>query len=331
MLTTPVNAVFQGGGVKGITLTGAVRAAELCGIVFNRVAGTSSGSLVAALIAAGYTSTEMKEIIEGTPFRSLMTRNRIFNTKIIGPAARLFIRKGLYSGDALEEWVDELLGAKGVKYFGELPPGKLRIVASDITNGRLLVLPQDISDFGIAPEHLSIARAVRMSTSIPYFFDPVVMRQPIRERKKNPMKMKSSYIVDGGLLSNFPLWLFEDVQMGEAVPVLGFQTVGRLEAQPHQIIGPITMFQAMFDTMLSAHDERYIERHNAIRTIKIPSLGVSTTQFELTPQLSMDLYASGLQAGEKFFQTWNRKQNTLKITLTTHSNPKGYERKRLSH
>ncbi|WP_373230506.1 patatin-like phospholipase family protein [Cohnella sp.] len=317
MQTTPVNAVFEGGGVKGISLTGAVRAAELSGVVFNRVAGTSSGSIVAALIAAGYTGTEMKGIIERTPFQSLLKRNLLFNTKLIGPAIRLLLYKGLYSGDAIEQWIAELLYAKQIRTFGDIPPGKLRIIASDITNAKLLVLPDDISNYGIAPDRLSVARAIRMSTSIPYFFDPVVLRQSAKERKKNRVKAKSSYVVDGSLLSNFPLWLFEDdVQMGVPIPVLGFQTVGRTEAQPHRIVGPITMFQAMFDTMLNAHDERYIEKQNRVRTIKIPSLGVSSTQFNLTPQSSMDLYASGLQAGEKFFQSWNRQAVTMKVSFT---------------
>jgi len=44
-----VNGVFEGGGVKGISLVGAVRAAELNGIRFHHVAGTSSGSIIASL------------------------------------------------------------------------------------------------------------------------------------------------------------------------------------------------------------------------------------------------------------------------------------------
>ncbi|RKP57187.1 patatin [Cohnella endophytica] len=317
MQTTPVNAVFEGGGVKGISLTGAVKAAEQCGVVFNRVAGTSSGSIVAALIAAGYTATEMKEIIERTPFRSLLKRNAVFNAKFIGPALRLLIRKGLYSGDAVEEWMERLLAAKGIRFFADLPTGKLRIIASDITNGRLLVLPQDIALYGVAPEQLTVARAIRMSTSIPYFFDPVIMRQPNKERKKMKVNTKFSYVVDGGLLSNFPLWLFENDELeGARIPVIGFQMVGRSETNPRRISGPITMFQAMFETMLSAHDERYIEEHNLIRTIKIPTLGVSSTQFQLTPQLSKSLYESGLAAGEKFFRSWDRKLGTLKVNVT---------------
>lgn len=65
-----INAVFQGGGVKGISLAGAVKAAEEHGIVFNRLAGTSSGSIVAALLAAGYSADEMKAVIEKTPWSS---------------------------------------------------------------------------------------------------------------------------------------------------------------------------------------------------------------------------------------------------------------------
>lgn len=316
MQTTSVNAVFEGGGVKSISLTGAVRAAEMSGIVFHRVAGTSSGSIVAALLAAGYTATEMKEIIEKTPFRSLLKRNPIFNTKFIGPVTRLLLRKGLYSGEALEQWIGTLLKARGITYFGDLPNGKLRIIASDITNGRLLVLPQDINHYGVAPERLTVARAIRMSTSIPYFFDPVILRQPAKERKKKAVKAKISYVVDGGLLSNFPLWLFEeDVLAGASIPVIGFQMVGRSESQSHPIAGPVTMFQAIFETMLSAHDERYIKKHNLIRTIKIPALGVSSTQFDLTSQKSADLYQSGLMAAEKFFQSWDRKLGTLKVSI----------------
>jgi NTE family protein len=316
-----VNAVFEGGGVKGISLAGAVRAAELAGVSFHRVAGTSSGSIVAALIATGYTANEMKTIIESTPFRTFMQRSPIFNVKIIGPSVRLLLRKGLYAGDALEQWVQGLLAAKGVRVFGDLPPDKVRIVASDITNGKLLVLPQDIAAYGIDPARFSVARAIRMSTSIPYFFDPVVLRQPLRWRKdhsKGSVRAKSSYIVDGSLLSNFPLWLFQkEAVMGSPIPVIGFQLVGRTELHQHRIAGPITMFQAMFETMLGAHDERYIEEHNRLRTIKIPTLGVGTTEFDLAPEKSEKLYEAGLAAGQKFFRYWDRRTGKLRTEIKT--------------
>ncbi|WP_027093785.1 patatin-like phospholipase family protein [Cohnella thermotolerans] len=314
-----VNGVFEGGGVKGISLVGAVRAAELNGVSFHKVAGTSSGGIVAALLATGYTAEEMKRAIQAVPFTSFLRRSRFFNVRFIGPAVRLLLKKGLYSGDALEEWVRGLLAAKNVRTFADLPLGKLRIIASDITNGKILVLPDGIAEYGIDPLRLEIAKAVRMSASIPYFFDPVILLQSNRHRyfkRRRKAEVKSTYIVDGGLLSNFPLWVFDrDNDSGKEppLPVVGFQMVGRRDAKARRIGGPISMFQAMFETMLNAHDERYIEEHNRIRTIKIATLGVGTADFSLSPEMSEKLYESGLEAGDRFFKQCDRQTGTLPV------------------
>ncbi|AET61553.1 patatin-like phospholipase family protein [Paenibacillus terrae] len=305
-----INAVFQGGGVKGISLAGAVKAAEEHEIVFNRVAGTSSGAIVAALLAAGYSADEMKAVIEKTPLVSLLRRSPVFNIKWVGPAARIFLKKGLYSGEALEHWVRELLLAKGVRTFADLPPGKLRIIASDITNGRILVLPEDIKRFGMNTSSLEVAKAIRMSTSIPYFFDPVMLRLDPLHTKGKKFSQQFVFVVDGALLSNLPLWLFDEPvieRKAKTIPTVGFQMVGKTgtETKVSYIRGPLTMLQAIFDTMLSAHDERYIEQENRYRTIKIPTLGIRTAQFNISPEQSNLLYDSGVQAGDAFFHKWS--------------------------
>lgn len=306
-----INAVFEGGGVRGIALAGAILAAEQEGITFHRVAGTSSGAIVASLVASGYTAEEMKDIILTMPFSSFLKRASIFNIKWIGPAMRLLLRKGLYSGDALEYWIDELLRKKGVRTFGDIGKDRLRIIASDITNGRIVVLPDDLHQYGIQSKHFPISKAVRMSTSIPYFFDPVMMREQLKSGRKKPFRKSFTYIVDGGLLSNFPLWLFEDEtdpRTKRMVPTIGFQLVGKNEGQPHSIHGLISMLQAMVETMLSAHDERYIEQRNRFRTIKIPTLGVGVTQFDVSEEMSLELYQSGEAAGQAFFDQWTYTQ-----------------------
>lgn len=305
-----INAVFEGGGVKGISLAGAVKSAEDHGVQFNRVAGTSSGSIVAALIAAGYKADEMRGIIENTPFASLLRRAPIFDVRWLGPAARLFLKKGLYSGEALETWIRSMLQQKGIRSFADLPPGKLNVIASDISGGNILVLPDDISRFGIEPGKLDVAKAVRMSCSIPYFFDPVVIRKSPAFSKGLPFSQQFVYVVDGGLLSNFPLWLFEgerSKRSGEIIPVVGFKMVGKTEGQPATIKGPLSMLQALVETMLTAHDERYIEQINRSRTVKIPTLGIKPTQFRLTPDESLALYESGIASGTDFFSGWNAK------------------------
>lgn len=303
-----INAVFEGGGVKGISLAGAVQASEEVGITFGRVAGTSSGSIVASLLAAGYSGGEMSRIIRATSFRSFLKRSPVFNTKLIGPALRVLLKKGLYSGEALESWISGVLRQKGIISFRDLPPGKLSIIASDITDGRLVVLPDGLEEYGINPEYFEVAKAVRMSCSIPYFFDPVMLRRNGKAAAGKAFADQFVYMVDGGLLSNFPMWLFDEKEKGapEAakVPVVGYQMVGRTEPQAHRITGPFSMLQALVGTMLSAHDERYIEQEKSVRTVKIPTLGIGTVQFELTPEESNALYDSGYRAGTEFFKKW---------------------------
>ncbi|MDO7905183.1 patatin-like phospholipase family protein [Paenibacillus sp. JX-17] len=305
-----INAVFEGGGVKGISLVGAVKAAEQEGVTYHRLAGTSSGSIVAALISAGYSADEMKDVIERTPLISLLRRSKWFDTPWIGPVARILLKKGLYSGEALEYWVKGLLRAKGIRTFGDLPPGRLQIIASDITNGKILILPQDLVRFGMEPDKFEVAKAVRMSSSIPYFYDPVMLRLPPNQRRGVSFADQFVYVVDGALLSNFPLWLFDRDQLdstGRLIPTVGFQLVGKQSGQRARIRGPVSMLQAMVDTMLSAHDERYIEQTNRYRTIKIPGLGIRTTQFDISSADQQRLFESGLRAGSEFFGKWSTK------------------------
>ncbi|WP_199620143.1 patatin-like phospholipase family protein [Paenibacillus alkalitolerans] len=320
-----VNAVFQGGGVKGIGLVGGIYAAERRGITFHQVAGTSVGAVVAAFLAAGYSADEMKNIILNTNFRRFISKDWFHYLNGFGQVVRLFVKKGLYSGDPLEEWVSEHLKARGIRTFGDLEANKLRVVASDISQGKMLVLPEDISNYGRDPSDFPVARAVRMSAALPYFFDPVILKHRNPKERGRGIEKESYYIVDGGILSNYPLWIF-DKELNEIppkVPTLGFQLVGKKPDQPYPINGPVSMFNALFSTMMGAHDERYIEKHNRFRTVKIPSHMVHTTEFSITHEQMMELFDSGVRAGGEFFDRWTYSGYSLEMDKWIHTiNPK---------
>ncbi|MDP8926879.1 MAG: patatin-like phospholipase family protein [Actinomycetota bacterium] len=75
---------------------------------------------------------------------------------------------------------------------------KAQVIASDLTKWRLLVLPRDAPKLGIDdPNDLSVALAVGMSISIPILFESV--------KFANPKTGREHLIVDGGMLSNFPV------------------------------------------------------------------------------------------------------------------------------
>jgi NTE family protein len=291
-----IHAVFEGGGVKGIGLVGAVQAAEEAGVTFANVAGTSSGAIIAAFLAAGYTAKELALLIEQAPYKDFVRSRPITGIPFIDDSLRLVFRLGLHSGARIEQWLARQLAAKGVYTFGDLPEGKLRIVTSNISRGSMLVMPDDLHDYGIQAKTMSVATAVRMSCSIPLFFQPAKLR---RNRHVDT-------IVDGGLLSNFPLWLFDQSEQGNPspIPTIGFQFVGRHQ-QPHRIRGPISLMRALVSTMIDAHDARYISQANSPRTIKVPTGDVSTTDFAMSKQKSQTLYASGLTAGRHFFKSFN--------------------------
>ncbi len=58
------DAVFEGGGVKGIGLVGAVYEIENAGYEFENLAGTSAGAIVASLLAVGYKAEQIKKEME---------------------------------------------------------------------------------------------------------------------------------------------------------------------------------------------------------------------------------------------------------------------------
>jgi len=304
-----VDAVFEGGGVKGIGLVGAVAVTEQQGYHFENVAGTSAGAIIASFIGAGYTAAEMKTIMDSLDYTRFKDKDWIDRIPLLGTALSLGFEKGIYEGNFFEDWLRDLLHQRNVHTFGDLVIAeskddpkyryKLQVIATDISNGKMLVLPRDIAGYGINPDALDVARAVRMSMSIPFFFEPVILQDARGE---------SSYIVDGGVLSNYPVWLFDDGTPNPPWPTLGYKLVEPGEGKPNTIQGPITLFAALFSTMMEAHDARYIQDSNFARTIPIPTLGVQTTEFDLSPERRNALYQSGAGAAQEFFEKWDFEQ-----------------------
>jgi NTE family protein len=290
------DAVFEGGGVRGVGLVGALCVAEEKGFRWKRVAGTSAGAIIAALLAAGYSGVEIYELLCKKNFSDFLNKTFLHHIPYVGPSLRVWLKKGLYSGDPLERWVEQLLAARGIRTFGDLQDRMvLHIIVSDITLANLLVLPDDLSGYGLDPKSFSVARAVRMSCSIPYFFEPVKLLH-------NPSG-KISYIVDGGILSNFPVWIFDEEK--PKWPAFGFKLLPDTDVARHEIRGPISMFRALFETMMDAHDKRAVRHQDQLRTIQVPIKGVRMTDFDLDDAKQEEMFNSGVHAAQAFFHTWS--------------------------
>jgi NTE family protein len=326
--TNAADGVFEGGGVKGIAFVGALEAAHERGIEkWVNVAGTSAGSIIASLLAVGYEPRELRKILEDTDYATFADYG--WGGKWIGGARNALSGRGLCPGKAFSEWLAKRFEASPVGMadptFGdvqrELPPGlsdeerevarfRLRVIASDVTEGRMLVLPDDIVHYTdengtpLTKDDLPIARAVRMSMSFPYFFEPVTLFRNGRPH----------LIVDGGLLSNFPVFLFD----GDKPPLrrwtFGFRLfAGEPPESPSYRHIPRPLWQlplgkAMFFSATEAWDRR-LSQASKVRTISIPTGSVPTLNFKLTNEERDGLRTSGHAAGKKFFETQTRYLN----------------------
>ncbi|MFJ7933511.1 patatin-like phospholipase family protein [Sporosarcina sp. NPDC096371] len=290
-----IDGVFSGGGLKGFALVGAYQMLEEKGYRFQRVAGTSAGAIIASFIAAGYTAKEIEEILDELDVQSLLDPSRRILPFPFMKWIGLYWRLGLYQGKALENWFLEKLAAKDVYTFADVAPGSLKLIASDLTNGKMIVLPDDLPSYGITAETFPIARALRMSCGIPFFFEPVRLK----------VGSGDTIVVDGGVLSNFPLWIFDDERGRKERPVLGLKlSRSQEDQQGYPINNALNLFEALFTTMKNAHDERYISRKHEMNIIFIPVEGYSATDFDLDEQSKEALLEMGRSRTRQFLKTW---------------------------
>ncbi len=310
-----VDAVFEGGGVKGTAFLGALRCFDDAGVQFRKVAGTSAGAITAAMVAAGFTVDELEQTVIGAldyegQILSEKTSWLIMNGSPSDDLKNfhwmllrlLLARKhGQYSSRPFKEWLSGHLNAK-LPTFERFSPARqaglawyqerdLKVVVSDISRKEMQVLPTDLPDYGQEPTQFSVAEAVRLSMSIPLFFEPG--------------RLQDSMIVDGGLLSNFPLWIY-DAEPGErpCCPTFGFRLVDN-KVDPKPVKGAFGILRAMFETMQVARDNHHMRNNDLGRVIDIETGQISATQFDLTNANKDTLYRSGYAAAKAFLTQWS--------------------------
>lgn len=296
-----VDAVFEGGGSRAIAFIGAIQAMEEEKVEWEGLAGTSAGAVIAALLASGYKSYEIRKHLSELDFSKLRGRTFLNRIPIFGPLLELMIHLGIYKNDYLEKWVDTLLSEKGIKTFADLPDGKLKIIASDVSNGQMLIFPDDLDRYRMTPADLKVSTAVMMSASIPFFYRPVIWKSKGR---------KKSYILDGGLLSNFPIWIFDTEN--PRFPTFGYRFVKEKVHINAVIPTPLHLFKNIFKTMLQAHDLRHLNKDTIERTIQIPTGNINATDFELNEDEIDFLYKSGYTSTKEFLSKWDFEKYKLK-------------------
>ena len=111
--------VLEGGGMKGIGLGGAVTALMRAGYTFPRVAGTSAGAIVAALLAAGIGERDLVASMARLDYDRVPDRG-LPKIPILSEGISLLHSAGAYEGDYIHGFVRDELERLGVRTFGDL-------------------------------------------------------------------------------------------------------------------------------------------------------------------------------------------------------------------
>jgi NTE family protein len=310
--------VLEGGGVKGLGLLGAVTSLASHGYTFPRVAGTSAGAIVGALVAAcmksGTDIARLVSVMDDLDYESFQDKTPLDHLGPPGQATELLLSRGIFKGEYLVTWLSEQLEDLGVETFGDLriseaddPESalpedqryRLVVMASDISKGQLVRLPWDYRRYGLEADDMRVVDAVRASMSIPFFFHPSELKTSDGSRVT---------LVDGGMLSNFPIESF-DRNDGNPPrwPTFGVKLSARPQGHaPSYPTGNVLEFSvACLHTLLAAHDAYHLDdKHVTERTIFVDTSGVSATDFGIEETTQKLLFANGQRSAEQFLSTW---------------------------
>lgn len=314
------DAVFEGGGVKGLAFLGAIRCFNDVGIHWRKVAGTSAGAITASMLAAGFSVDQLESIMSQMNYQdeflkqktSWLVRNGspeddLHHFHWMLGNLMIARQKGQYSSQPFKDWLLRHLTQKNLTTFAPFlqkqqankkwyQQRELRVVVSDISRKAMQILPGDLGSYNEAPETFSVAEAVRLSMSIPLFFEPG--------------QLGDSTIVDGGILSNFPLWIYDaDPGKKPNCPTFGFRLV-EPEKPAKPIKGALDIVLSMLETMQTAWDRHHLRDNEHGRVIKIGTLGISTTQFNLSDEDKAALYKEGYKQTKEFLlNQWSWKEH----------------------
>jgi NTE family protein len=315
--------VLSGGGVKGIGLVGAVAALVDGGYHPHRISGTSAGALVGAMLAAATHSGQfdaklLKKLAMDIDYPGLLDQGPIERIPLLGPAWGVLSGDGVYRGDALHRWIESELARFGVTTFADLAiadrnlPAEQRyrlvVTVADVTLGQLVRFPWDYQRiYGLDPDRQSVAEAVRASTAIPFFYRPA---------KLTSAAGRESTLVDGGLLSNFPIDSLDRTDGRKPRwPTFGVTLLPDLPADNEQVVPglrllhrlrPPSLLEGVVTTILVGRDQAYLNQPWVrARAISVDTKDVGVLDFNLSDEDKESLYADGLRAGREFLKTWN--------------------------
>lgn len=302
------NLVFEGAGMRGIAYSGVIRQFEKSGLSNNikKVGGTSAGAITALMFSLGYNSDEIYDIISGTKFQKFNDGEFIF----FGGFARLNGKYGWYKGDNFIKWLEKIIKSKTGNSeitFKELQNEgfkQLYVTGTSLNKQKLLIFSSETYP------QMKVKDAVRISMSIPLYFEAVFIDSIGRVYKKHQGVENLDVVVDGGIMGNFPIFMFDSIgidSFNNKIRIPNYKTIGvRIDSDlqiksdsldkelvPVQISNIGNYLQAFYLIILENLNRNKLIPEDWERTISVSSAGISPKIRKLTKEEKEVLILSG--------------------------------------
>jgi NTE family protein len=338
------NLVFEGGGVKGIAYLGMLEVLAGKGILpqkIERAAGASAGAITSALVSFGLQFDELKRIADTLDYSKIPDKKGLreedaaemrefarlfsgvkgkFGGKFDdrGCIYRLIKRYGWYSSKYIYTWLKDTIAGQfnnkkkppytfadfqnGALHNSGKPFAGLYVIGTDISNHCTRIFSA-----GLTPD-VEVASAVRISMSIPLFFESIDFEYPGSGRK--------NIFSDGGVMRNYPINIFDYSEFGNNFKNgVNLETLGGHLFTPGSckkkkpVTGLISYIENLFESLLQVQDDAFNNNpDDRARTIDIDNKCVPTTDFDIKPgdKTYCKLYDSGKDAAEKYLGNIDR-------------------------
>ncbi|AYV82411.1 MAG: patatin-like phospholipase [Homavirus sp.] len=303
--------VLSGGGIKGVSYCGALEVLDKYNIIYDKdgklkikgFAGTSAGSITASLLAVGMKVDDLKTLITGIDFDKFLDDKVSYIRDGINFIKHYGLCPGEYVQNLIADQVEKITGNRDytIQQLYDDKGVTLVIVSTDMNNQKSIYMyPNNPNTlYSQIPIHM----AVRMSMSIPFLFMPVLY--------------DNNYHVDGGVLDNYAIHVFDGAYPGDpnarlniCAPnpkVLGLQIITTDDVMGYKVVnrqpinGIIQYSISFIDTFMTENDRRVMSSDNYLRTIFIVTANYPLTTFSLTDQQRQDLISAGTKYTDAYF------------------------------
>ena len=311
----PENLVFEGGGMRGIAFGGTLKFMEDFELMkdVKRIAGSSAGGIVAGAVAVGYTSEEIIKILRETDFEKFKDDT----IGVIFDVYRFLTQYGFYKGDFFLEWYRNIMkdktGNPDITFKEVFELGKELVITGTCLNKAETVY----FNYKSHPK-MPIALAVRISMSIPLVFRSV--------------KLNGDIMVDGGLLNNYPIWVFDGNKIGECPTdpekmktskTLGFKLMTNDETANNtlwnvdeKVNNIIEYLEALINSMSIQIERGHIRSGYWDKTVCIKTGDIGSLMFTLTEDQKNCLIHEGYIATKNHFYCQVRDLPNIRNEIT---------------